>query len=267
MLRGTGLVASVPDRHASGMTRTQEMFLQWNADRLGISLEDSKRRYAASWAVFPGGHVGRAFDKFNGEAHSLFRVFFDDTPAEVFATYRFLGPLHFLTFLTYPEPKWAQSDLIVQQLKQRGSRVSIMDFGCGLAHQSRTLAEFLRDQGLQVTLTLADIETLRADFLTWWGEKTGVPTTFLPCTESIPIPALPEIDICFAMEFFEHVYDPLRYFEHIDNKLAHGGLLVTGVMEHHPGFLHVSPQLQMLRYEIHSRGYTELVSNRIFRKI
>ena len=173
-LRGTGLVASAPDRHASGMTGTQEMFLQWNAERLGITLEDSKRRYAASSAVFPGGHLGRAFDKFNGDAHALFRVFFDDTPREVFDTYRFLGPLHFLTFLTYPEPRWIASDLIVQELQRRGARASIVDFGCGLAHQSRTLAEFLHGQGFEVTLTLADVETLRADFLIWWGKKVGI---------------------------------------------------------------------------------------------
>jgi SAM-dependent methyltransferase len=248
------------------MTRTQEMFLQWNADRLGISLEDSKRRYAASRAVFTGGHLGRAFDKFNDDTHCLFRVFFDDAPAEVFDTYRFLGPLHFLTFLTYPESSFAPSDLIIQELKQRGSRISIMDFGCGLAHQSRGLAEFLRDQGRQVTLTLADVETLRGDFLTWWGKKTAIPTTFLPCTAAAPIPALKDFDICFAMEFFEHVHNPLPYFEHLHEKLAHGGLLVTGVMDHHAGFMHVSPQLQMLRNEIHSRGYIELVPNRIFRK-
>jgi SAM-dependent methyltransferase len=248
------------------MTGTQEMFLQWNADRLGISLEDSKRRYAQSSAVFPGGHLGRAFDKFNGDTHALFRVFFDDTPREVFDTYRFLGPLHFLTFLTYPEPRWTPSDLIVQELRRRGTRASIMDFGCGLAHQSRTLAEFLRGQGFEVTLTLADVETLRAHFLIWWGKKVGIKTTFLPCTASVPVPALPEIDICFTTEFFEHVHDPLPYFEQIHGKLARGGLLVTGVMDHHAGFLHVSPQLHMLRHEIKTRGYAELVPNRIFRK-
>lgn len=248
------------------MTQTQEMFLQWNAERLRISLEESKRRYAVSSAVFPGGHLGRAFDRFNGESHSAFRVFFDDTPAEVFDTYQFLGPLHFLTMLTYPEPKWASSDLIVQELRRHGNRASIMDFGCGLAHQSRTLAEFLRDQGFQVTLTLADVETLRAKFLTWWGKQVGIPTTFLACTSAAPIPPLPAMDICFTTEFFEHVHDPMPYFQEIDKKLEHGGLLVTGVMDHHEGFLHVSPQLSLLRHEIHSRGYTELVSNRIFRK-
>jgi hypothetical protein len=82
----------------------------------------------------------------------------------------------------------------------------------------------------------------------------------------MPIPALPETDICFTTEFFEHVHDPLPYFERIDGKLTRGGLLVTGVMDHHAGFLHVSPQLQMLRHAIQARGYTELVPNRVFRK-
>jgi 2-polyprenyl-3-methyl-5-hydroxy-6-metoxy-1,4-benzoquinol methylase len=264
-LRGTGLVASVPDRHAKGLTQTQEMFLQWNAERLGITLEESRRRYAASWSVFPKGHRGRAFDRFNGDFHSLFRVFFEDTPREVFETYKLLGPLHFLTFLTYPEPRWSESDLIVREIGP-SSHVSIMDFGCGLAQQSRTLAEYLRARGAQVQLTLADIPTLRADFLTWWGKKTGIATSFLPCTLEQPIPPLPEFDVCFAMEFFEHVHDPQAYFESIDAKLRAGGILITGIMDHHAGFTHVSPQLGILRELVAARGYVTLVTNRILKK-
>lgn len=229
-------------------------------------MEESSRRYAASQAVFPGGHIGRSFDKFNGEMHALFRVFFEDSPAEVFDTYRFLGPLHFLTFLTFPEPTWSMSDLIPKEAMARDSKVSILDFGCGLGHQSRTLALFLRDQGVKVTLTLADIQTIRADLLMWWGKKHGIPSTFLACTATAPRPALPDIDICFATEFFEHVHDPLPYFDHIDQKLTKGGLLITGVMDHHPGFLHVKPQLQVLRSQLRSRNYAELVEDRIFKK-
>src|ERR1700733_11560362 len=39
-LRNTGLVTSAPDRNASGVTCTQELFNQWNAERLGISPEE-----------------------------------------------------------------------------------------------------------------------------------------------------------------------------------------------------------------------------------
>ena len=256
---------SVPDRAAVGMTRTQELFLQWNAERLGITLEESKRRYTASRAVLPEGHSGREFGKFNGVAHEVFRVFFDDNAAEVFETYRYHGPMHFLVMLTYPEPKWVATDLIVKELSKR-SEVSILDFGCGLAQQSRTLAEYLRDHGIGVRLTLADIPTLRQDFLVWWGKRTGISTTFLACTLKTPIPELPECDLCQTTEFFEHVHDPVAYFDRIDAKLSKGGLLVTGIMDHHADFMHVSPKLGELRARIVERGYEVLVADRILRK-
>ena len=264
-LAGSGLVPSAPDQHATCLTRTQQFFLQWNAERLGISLEESQRRYKASLGVLPKGHGGRAFKKFNGIAHDLLRVFYDDSAAEVFDTYRYHGPLHFLAMLTYPEPQWRDSDLIVRELITR-PRVSLLDFGCGLAQQSRTLAQYLHDRGIEVQLTLVDIPTLRQDFLQWWGVHTGIVTTFLPCTAAAPIPDLPACDLCQATEFFEHVHDPVAYFDRIDSKLASGGLLVTGIMDHHVDFLHVSPRLDALRARVAARGYQQLIENRVLRK-
>ena len=58
-LQGTGPMNSVPDRAAVGMSHTQELFLQWNANRLGITLEESERRYSASWSVLPWGGAQR----------------------------------------------------------------------------------------------------------------------------------------------------------------------------------------------------------------
>jgi hypothetical protein len=265
LLQGTGLVASAPDRGASGMTRTQQLFIQWNAERLGISPEQSADRYAASWAAIPGGHSGRAFGDFNGTAHTVLQVFFDDSANEVFNAYRYHGQMHFLVMLTYPEPRWTGTDLIVRELKHR-YEVSLLDIGCGLAQQSRTLAEYLRDRGARVHLTLVDIPTLRRDFLLWWGIRAGIPTTFLACTAETPIPALPDCDLCQATEFFEHVHDPVAYFDRIDAQLAAGGLLVSGIMDHHPGFMHVSPHLGPLRKRIAERGYHVLVRDRVLRK-
>jgi SAM-dependent methyltransferase len=247
------------------MTQTQEMFIIWNSERLGISVEESRKRYFASAAVFPGGHTGSAFGKFNGAAHALLQVFFDDSRDEVFEIYRVHGLLHFLSFLTYPEPNWSVTDLIVRELSAK-TAVSILDFGCGLAQQSRTLAEYLQNRGVSVRLVLADIESLRADFLLWWGRRSGIETSFLACTRPSPIPDLPEIDVCFATEFFEHVHNPLDYFERFDAKLASGGLLLTGIMDHHEGFMHVSPNLAKLRDRIEERGYRVLVADRILKK-
>ncbi len=247
------------------MTRTQQLFLQWNAERLGISLDESKRRYAESWAALPGGHSGRAFGRFNGVAHDIFRVFYDDNATEVFDTYRYHGPMHFLAMLTYPEPRWSESDLVVKELVGRRP-VTILDFGCGLAQQSRTLAEYLRARGIEVRLVLADIPTLRQQFLLWWGKHTGIPTTFLACSAAAPIPELPECSICVATEFFEHVHQPVAYFDRIDASLVDGGLLATGIMDHHIDFLHVSPRLDALRDRVAALGYEVVIADRLLRK-
>jgi cyclopropane fatty-acyl-phospholipid synthase-like methyltransferase len=241
------------------------MFLEWNAERLGIPLAESTRRYRSSLAVLPGGHTGRAFGKFNGVAHEIFRVFFDNRPQEMFDTYKYHGPMHFLVHLTYPEPQLAATDLIVKHLSKK-SQVSILDFGCGLAQQSRTLAEYLHRNGVAVRLTLADVPTIAESFLLWWGRKSGIPTTFLACTNEVPIPELPECDYCQATEFFEHVYNPEDYFDRFDEKLVGGGLLITGIMDHFSDFMHVSPRLGGLRDRIRSRGYEVLVRDQVLRK-
>jgi len=262
----TALVRSRPSRHSiSQPTRTQEYFVEWNAERLGITLEQSRKRYDESWNAIPHGHSGKAFEKFHGHCYDVFKVFADDSPREVMHAYQVHGHVHFLTMLTYPEPRWFDDDAIIKRLVGR-KEVSILDFGCGLGQQSRTLAEYLRDRGVKVCIALADIPTLRKDFLLWWGQRTGIPTTFLPCTAERPIPELPAIDVCFALEFFEHVYDPVAYFTRIDAAMRGGGLLVTNIGDHHRDFMHVSPQLGALRDAVRARQYEEVFATFIYQK-
>jgi SAM-dependent methyltransferase len=262
----TALVRSSPSRHPiTQPTRTQEYFVEWNAERLGITVAESRARYLESWNVMPRGHSGPAFEKFHGQCYEVFKVFADDSPREVMDAYKVHGYVHFLNMLTYPEPQWTDADAIVRRLLGRSS-VSILDFGCGLAQQSRTLAQYLRDKGLQVSVALADIPTIRKDFLLWWGKKADIPVTFLDCAADRPIPDLPPIDVCFALEFFEHVYDPVAYFKRIDQAMAGGGMLVTNMSDHHKEFMHVSPQLGALRESVRARGYEEIFTNFIYSK-
>jgi hypothetical protein len=58
----------------------------------------------------------------------------------------------------------------------------------------------------------------------------------------------------------------VAYFNRIDAKLAAGGLLITGIMDHHQDFIHVSPQLGALRNRIVECGYEVLVRDRTLRK-
>jgi len=259
-------VKSRPSRNPiSRLNRTQEYFLEWNAERLGITLAESRARYVQSWNAVRNGHNGRAFRKFHGQCYDIFRVFADDSPKEVIDAYKVHGNVHFLAMLTYPEPEWFDDDVIVKQFRNK-SAITILDFGCGLAQQSRTLAEYLRAKGLDVHIVLADIPTVRKDFLLWWAQRCAIPLTFLDCTAERPIPDLPQIDLCIALEFFEHVYDPVAYFNRINQALAPGGLLVTNFSDHHKEFMHVSPQLAPLRQAVQASHYQEICANFIYRK-
>jgi 2-polyprenyl-3-methyl-5-hydroxy-6-metoxy-1,4-benzoquinol methylase len=246
-------------------TSTQELFCEWNAERLGITLEESRERYRQSWELFREGHTGQQFYDFTIRIEQALSVFYRNDERECFGAYGLLGPMHFLRMLSYREPHWpADHPLIVALTPRQEAR--ILDFGCGLAQLSRTLAQTLRAQGKTIRLVLADIPTIRKEFLLWTGKRTGIPTTFLDCTAEQPTPDLPPHDICVATEFFEHVHDLVAYFAKLDAALRPGGYLVTNVADHKADPGHVSPTLGPLREEIARRGYRTVVSDRLFRK-
>jgi SAM-dependent methyltransferase len=246
-------------------TPTQEMFLRWNAERLGISPDESRRRYLESWRAIAGGHSGPGYRAFNDTSYRLFQVFFDDRRAESFEAYRMHARMHFLRMLSYAEPAWSDDDIIVRTLLDRG-RAEILDFGCGLAQFSRSLATYLSKRDVPAHLYLADIPTLRADFLVWLGKQSPVPISFLACTPESPVPELPPCDLCVATDFFEHVHDPVGYFEKLHDSLRSGGLMYVDVADHREEFMHVSPDLARLRERIQALGYRERIPQQLFSK-
>ncbi len=247
------------------LSNTQQQFLHWNAQRLGISLEESKQRYFASWRAVKGGHRRADYRAFNQMSHKLYQVFFNDDESEIYSAYAFHGPMHFLRMLSYSDPVWNEDDPVIRHLSSY-TTVDILDYGCGLAQRSRALAAFLRDKGIRVKLILVDIPTIRKEFLLWMGVENKVKTVFIDSSELSPVPELPAADICIATEFFEHVYDPVPYFRNIHSALRENALLVTNIADHNKEFMHVSPDLAALRAEIRALDYDELEPNQLFRK-
>lgn len=248
-----------------GLNELQQEFITWNAERMGLSEEESLNRFLASQAAFPGGHRGGKFSGFCGTTYTAFLPFISDEAEELEESYKTFSLLHFLRMLAYKNPPLPQSRNIVRRLANR-DEVMIIDYGCGLAQRSFWFVQRLQAAGVRASLTLVDFPTLRRDFLTWKCAKDDIPLIFIEANGKGPAPALPKAQLCIATEFFEHVHAPERYFEVIDHALEPGGWLLTNIADHHEGYMHVTPNLAGLRKHIDAKGYTHVVEDRVLRK-
>jgi SAM-dependent methyltransferase len=247
------------------LNRWQEGFCTWNAERLSISIDESKLRYQRSWNSIKNGHAGAEYRDFCELSQSIYSVFFDDNQNEVYDAYQSHSFLHFLRMLSYSEPVWSDTHPIVTGFRCR-EPVTILDFGCGLAQVSISLAETLRSKGNSVRLFLADIPTIRKDFLAWFCQHLELPCEIADCTRTNPIPEFSSCHVCVATEIFEHLHDPLPYLSKIDNALLGGGFLITNINDHQPGFFHVSPNLSSVRHQLTQLGYQELKEDTLYQK-
>jgi SAM-dependent methyltransferase len=247
------------------MNRWQEAFCEWNAQRLNISVEESRQRYKQSWESMRGGHRGVFFRWFLTLSNKVYAVFFNDQPSEVFEAYQFSAPLYFLRYLSYKETKWADDHALVRGLSGKKNPV-IADFGCGLAQHSIALAEKLRDMGASPRLVLIDIPTMRKDFLAFLCAKLNLPADLLDSTRAKPLPELPAFDALIATEVFEHLHDPVAYFDAFDARLAPGGFILTQIKDHRPELFHVSPGLQALRDRFAAKGYEAVIPFVLYKK-
>jgi 2-polyprenyl-3-methyl-5-hydroxy-6-metoxy-1,4-benzoquinol methylase len=248
----------------SALTDTQHHFIAWNAKRLNITAEQSLERYRQSWNSVDGGHAGPIFRELSCVAGNVLSVIASDRPGELFESYRLHGALDLLRMVSYPEPSWPAEHPIIATFKDR--EVSILDYGCGLAQNSRTLALELQKHGCPVRLTLADIPTIRKEFATYLCVQSGFDWNFIDCATENSVPPLHGFDVCFVQEFFEHVYDPLAYMRAFDSALTPGGFLVTNVADHETEFQHVTPDLSSVRNFLAGADYDELQPNVLYRK-
>ncbi len=247
------------------LNRWQQAFCEWNGQRLGLTQEESRRRFEDSWAALRGGHSGNSFRLFCDLTQHIHQVFCSHDPTEVFEAYQMHARLHGLRQLSIRVPEWPGYLPELQPLFDKDKPL-ILDFGCGMAQIPITLAMYLKTLGRSPQLFLADIPTFRLDFLKWFCQQQGLPARFASCTAEQPIPSLPSCSLLIASEVFEHLHEPLAYLEAFDAVLQPGGFLFANLENHDPDYLHVSLNLAPVRRRLKELGYRELRHRSLYQK-
>ena len=234
----------------------QVFFVEWTSKRLGISKDEAKARYEASWATFEGGHKGAEFRDFNIKSYSLYGVFVGDRAEEVYDSYKVHGNMHFLRMLSYGDSYLHPEHEVISALSQKKT-VRILDFGCGLAKNAIKAAEILSSMNVSVELFLCDISTLRKDFLISFCKEKHIKMEFLDCTQENPFPIAESLDLIIATEVFEHIHDPLSLLKKFHCAMNIDSYLLTNIADHKEEFMHVSPNLESLRKKLFDLSYFE----------
>jgi len=260
-MAGITYFSQVP--YASELTETQKLFIEWNAERLKISTEECRKRFFRSMERFVNGHTGSEFDEYCELTHDVFNVLYGDKEEELYDSYAFYGTLDFLRYLSYPLPRYEDNSILIKSIGQK-SKIVIVDYGCGLAQSSRALANYFAGRNVPTELHLFDIPTIRKDFLKWIYRESSVKLTLHDCTANNPIPEIPHCDVLFALEFLEHVYNPMIYVQRFHESLMNKSILVTNVEDHKVEFMHVTPILKEVRNHIRDLRYALISDDQAF---
>lgn len=243
----------------------QSAFCEWWAERNALPLDEVKRRFLESTNAVRGGHGGAHYRRFCILSYALYLPFAADTRAEVLDAYEFHTHMHFLRMLSYSVPKWEADRPIFVRIAGKRELV-ITDFGCGLAQKSISFARAAQVQGHAVRMQFADVSRLQLDFLSWFCTRCGIPAVTFRSTEEQPIPEFPHADVLFAEEVLEHVHDPVFYVEQLDKLIVPGGVFVGNLHQHQKEFMHVSPNLEVVRARLRELSYEELERNHVYGK-
>lgn len=234
-------------------------YIEFIAARRGISVPAARAMVETAQKQFFGGWIGDEFRKFSEQALETFRPLHDDaTDEQVIETYKFHAPIDFLRMIGYVLPKPAEVETIVSRIGSKGT-VEIIDYGCGLAHRSITVARQLQKRGVKVQLTLVDIrKDLHSAFLDFLCKKYGISYQFIEITIDNLYPELPAHDYCDNVDVLEHVRDPIRVVNNTHKALRPGGHFLAYCNDAIEEMMHISPDLSSVRRRLDELGYVKV---------
>lgn len=129
----------------------------------------------------------------------------------------------------------------------------VVDYGCGLAYLSFTIAGMYPN----AKVYLVDIDALPLAFAAYRFRRHGLDVEVIRVTPDNLYPGLPPHNICIATEVFEHVKRPGMLYDNITASMMPGGILHGDMSDHEADTLHISPSLGEVRARL-EKDYTKL---------
>ena len=230
--------------------------IEFVAERRGIGREAAKALVDGGEKLFKGGWGGNEYRDFSNRETDTLKMFFDDdTDAHVIETYQYHGPFDLLRMAAYAVPTEQDMEPIVSRLAAK-PEVSIVDYGCGLAHRSIAVSRFLIARGVKVKLFLVDIRReLHFAFLGFLCRKYGIEHQFIEVTAARLYPELPPCDYCDNVSVLEHIREPLTVLNNTDRALKPGGLFLVLDFDAPEEMMHITPNLKIVREKIAELRY------------
>lgn len=268
-------------------------FIEFIAQRFNEIPGKIEKEYLSLRNRFAG-FRGKRFRQVTTDIQTIFGFFNNpNTEEETLDAYRSLSSIHLLIYLLSSFPKrfservqsgidllknkqyggifqfgrrYLKSNIITKGLEEllieniSGDPV-IVDYGSGIAQLSLSIARKIP----AAKIYLVDVDMMVLDFAVFRFRKYGCNFDVIRITNENLYPSLPEHNLCIANEVMEHVYEPLRVYQNINNSMTVGGILYGNFADHSKDMLHVSPNLSGLRKMI-EQDY-ETIETKTYKKV
>lgn len=234
--------------------------------------------------------------------HRLFRIMYDDIDEkELIDSYKFYALMHLFRFISYSYPKSVlNTDYLVALTKAivRGefskiliflkrklsnkdietygdystaakflvekikNPLIVVDYGCGLGYLSFEIGTLNKKFS---KIYLVDVDCLTLEFAEFRFRKHGINVEVIPVSKDNLYPELPPHNICICTQIMEHIMQPLKVLQNINNSLEIEGIIYGDFEDARKEMLHISPDLCQLRENINKNF--ERLGRRVYRRM
>ena len=233
------------------ITEWQQLFIEFIAYKRGIPIDQARQEYIDGWNSIPGGYRGPEFKRLIAQTADLASPLLGKTPEEVAKSYERFAELHLLRWTAYKLQLWPAQQEFLMEKRKHCSAFYIVDYGCGDAQKSLSLAKELISWDAYVNITFIDVPTLRKDFVLWATDQIGADSCWVDSSSKGPGERYGDVieaaDVIIAWEVLEHVFNPEHTMSMILRSLGTHGHLVANINDHGREYFHVSTDLSKVR--------------------